>query len=500
MNARRSLGLLLAATAVALAGALLAGLLLLGRSPAALARALGERTPRELVRYAARRLVGHDRLEALAAPVLNAIRQREERPIPDAPLPSLGKGQQDHALGRVHYDAGGRPLPLMGSSGPARALAADVLVRSVAELEQATRLALPGQVIEIVPGHYRLDRSLALAQGGRAGQPITLRAARPGTVILEVAALQGMRVGAPYWVLENLDWRGQCGTEDHRYCEHAIHVVGAARGTVVLNNRMVDFNAHLKVNGENGSWPDDGLVQFTTLENSGPRHTDNPVTPFDLVGANGWQVADNLIANFIRTGRDGVSYGAFMKGGGSDGTFERNLVICTRQDISRFGLRVGLSFGGGGTAATYCRDGRCDAEFRRGRMLNNVVAHCNDFGIDVMRSSGVQVLNNTLVNTAGIDVRSPLSSASVLGNVTEGRIRARDQALLLADHNIELATLAQLFQDPDRLVLLWQELPPAAATGVSDDFCGQPRRPPTRPGATVAASCATTAEAAGHPR
>ena len=36
---------------------------------------------------------------------------------------------------------------------------------------------------------------------------------------------------------------------------------------------MEDFNAHIKVNGEGGQWPDNGLVQYNTLTNSHPRTT-----------------------------------------------------------------------------------------------------------------------------------------------------------------------------------------------------------------------------------
>ena len=44
-----------------------------------------------------------------------------------------------------------------------------------------------------------------------------------------------------------------------------------------------------------------------------------------------------------------MAYGVFMKGASAQGRIERNLIICTTQDISQPGNRIGLSFGGGGT-------------------------------------------------------------------------------------------------------------------------------------------------------
>jgi len=260
---------------------------------------------------------------------------------------------------------------------------------------------------------------------------------------------------------------------------------------------MQDFNAHIKVNGEDGRWPDHGLVQFTTLDNTSPRQTRGPVALFDLVGARGWRVADSLIADFVRTGGDRVSYGAFMKGAGSQGSFERNVVVCTRSGISQHGVRVGLSFGGGGTGPDYCRDGRCAVEFSQGLMQNNIVAHCNEVGIDVNRSAGIQLLHNTLINTAGIGARGLESTATAQGNVLDSRIRARRGALLQAQHNLEGADLGEWWTAPDALLLAWRKPLPTAPSVLAQDFCGLPRPQPPAMGAAGQPGCAPGVQAAG---
>ena len=89
-----------------------------------------------------------------------------------------------------------------------------------------------------------------------------------GTVELAVSAVEGIRVSEPFWIFENLDWRGSCDSHDD--CEHAFHVVGRAHGTVILNNSMREFNAHVKINGEAGQWPDDGLVPAGRFRRAAP--------------------------------------------------------------------------------------------------------------------------------------------------------------------------------------------------------------------------------------
>jgi hypothetical protein len=478
-----------------LVAAVLTGLLLMGGllaragvSPTTLWLTLNERPTMDMVRYLERRLEGHPRLETLASPVLGAVRARIERE-PPAVLFDLGKGQRPLGVTTVAYDAQGKPQAAQALSQALRPPSPDRLVASQAQLAEALDLAGPGEVVELAPGSYAITGRLATGRAGTALQPIRVRARQAGTVTLVVNSVQAVVVSQPYWVFENLDWRGAC-THDSN-CEHALHVVGRARGTVILNNRMTDFNAHVKVNGEDGQFPDDGLLQFTTLHNTRPRNTNNPVTPFDLVAASGWQLLDNRVENFSRRDSPAPSYGLFMKGAGSGGRIERNLVVCSPSGISAPGLRVGLSLGAGGTGQSYCRDGRCDAEHIDGLIANNVVAHCNDAGIDVSKAVGSRVLHNTLINTRGVLVRNPPATAAAVGNLLDDGLRARQGTQLEERRNIVERALQKLLQDPDALDLRWLQLPAAQDTpaDLPLDFCGKPRPALSPPGATLAARC-----------
>lgn len=439
-----------------------------------------------LTRKAKGRLLGVAGVAAVA--VFAAAVFALQHGTPASPLPDLGKGQRPAGLTAARYDASGRPLPATPLSAASDPVPATRTVRDIDDLRQALAGAKAGDVLELMPGIYAVTTALQTATGGTPREPIVVRARQAGTVLFEVSAVQGFVVRHPYWVFENLNWRGVCA--DHSRCEHAYHVVGAARGTTLRNNRLEDFNAHVKVNGEGGQWPDAGLLQYSTLTNRAPRQTENPTTPFDLVAAHDWQVLDNLVENFVRANAN-PTYGIFMKGASQGGSIARNLVICSRSTTPLPGQRVGISLGGGGTGAAFCRDGACAFEHSGGTVANNVVAHCNDFGIDVAHSIHNTIAFNTLVKTEGIDVRRPPSSALAVGNLTDGRLRQRDGAVLQAEDNLTPGRLDTLLTAPDRLELRWRTHPTQVRTrpAVPTDFCGQPRGLSSPVGATGSLPC-----------
>ena len=420
--------------------------------------AVSDRSPNEAIRYVERRLIGHDKLQGLATPALKAFQRKLEKATGEGRMATLGKGQQ--------------------TAGPAgvRRLAADVVVSTSEKLILAIRDAKPGVTIEIVPGIYKFANKIQIGSPGTNAFPVTLRAAIPGATILEFNSEEGFLVAHPHWVFEGLVVRGTCSQDND--CEHAFHVVGAGHHTIIRNNYLENFNAHIKVNGLDGNWPDHGLVSFNTLTNTHPRQTARPVTPFDLVGSSYWHVQDNLVTNFVKQGGTNVSFGIFMKGASEGGRIVRNLVICSPSEISQPGARVGISFGGGGSfPKNICRDASCDRfEHSGGLAASNIVAHCNDSGIDVNHSVQTVLNHNTLINTSGIDVRRSPSSAHIHGNLFEGGIRSRDGAQINEGIN-QNTKASNIFSDPIRLNLGWKKLPDITSTiplGLKD-FCGIPR-------------------------
>jgi hypothetical protein len=429
--------------------------------------------PRALGPYLARRTAGHNPAIVATGAWLGQALTGLDRGSPDpAPLSALTVGAQ----------------PRAAAAGPG----APRLVASSEELRRAVAAAQPGDLITLLPGVYRVEGSIAASRAGSEGAPITVRAEQPGSALIEFAAVEGFAVSAPWWRFENLAIRGVCAAQDE--CEHAFHVSGGAHHFAAVNNTLTDFNAHFKINGSQGAFPDHGLIEANTLTNSAPRRTYKPVTPIDLVAASDWVVRGNLITDFIKDGGDGVSYGAFAKGAGARTLFERNVVLCEQRLRGLPGQRVGLSFGGGATGKPYCRDGKCITEQDGGIMRANLVASCSDAGIYVNSGAGSTIADNTLVDTAGVLVRYPESSATLDGNLVDGAIVSREGGVLRAGDNLSTSTVAAyagqhrlraLFSGSGAFDFGWSGEAPrrSGGAGAHVDLCAPRRSAPAAYGA-----------------
>ncbi len=360
-----------------------------------------------------------------------------------------------------------------------------VLVSNTAAATRAIEQAQPGDVITLIPGTYRFAGSaITVARAGTRVAGIVVRAERPDTVFLEFDMKEGFAVAAPYWTFENLSIRGVCA--QHSNCEHAFHVVSSASHFTARNNTITEFNAHIKINGSDGKFPDDGLIENNTLSNSSIRDTDSSVTLIDLVAASRWVIRGNWISDFAKAGSDRISYGAFAKGGGAGNRFERNIVLCEQLLRGAPGQRVGISLGGGGTGKEYCRDTRCITEQDGSVIESNLILSCSDDGIYVNRSATSQIRHNTLIDTGGISVRFVESSADVVGNIVDGTLRSRDGGVLYVGDNV-LTSMTRLYlgSHPVRGLyrdfaghdLAWVTNPPRRqlADSAAPDLCGSKR-------------------------
>ena len=426
-------------------------------------------TPRALAPYVERRSLGHNpTIEGIGRFLARTLHwlDRGEPSLPGA-LPA-GLGAQP----------GATPAP------PGRV----VLVGSSDEAHQAFAAALPGDVITFLPGTYRFAaRAPAALRPGAEGSRVTVRAITPGSVIIEMNAVEGFLVHAPFWTFENLVIRGVCG--EHASCEHAFHVVGKAHSFAAVNNTITDFNAHFKINGDGGAFPDRGRIEGNTLSNASVRRTSNPVTPIDIVAASGWKVERNLISDFIKGEGDRISYGAFAKGGGAGNVFSHNAVLCEHKLGGHGGQRVGLSLGGGGTGKDYCRDRRCITEQDGSELSGNLIASCSDAGIYLNGAAATVMLHNSVIDTAGVQLRYPVTSACAEGNLIDGAISTRDGAVLRAADNLSAPIaysyagyhrLRNLFADSAAFDFSWDGEAPRRAAPVSSgapthDLCGNAR-------------------------
>lgn len=431
-------------------------------------------TPRSLAPYLTRRAQGHNAVITGVTGQVSAWMQRMDRG--DAlPPPSL-----QTRIG-AQPEAAGTEAALWHTE-----------VASSQALLAAIAAARPGETITILPGNYLMELSIKVQRPGNPGQPITVRARKPGSVTLAFRGTEGFKVSVPHWRFENLIIRGVCSS--HSDCEHAFHVTGGGQHFAALNNTLIDFNAHFKINPSDGRFPDHGLIEGNTLRNASVRDTLHPVTPVDLVAASGWVIRRNYIADFIKGNGDKVSYGAFVKGAGSKNLMEGNLVICEDRLRGAPGQRVGLSLGGGGTDKQSCRDSRCITEQNDSTIRANLVASCSDAGIYINNSAHSTVQHNTLVDTSGILARFAGSSADVAGNLVDGPILARNSALLRLDDNLSSGVARmylgghpnrELFRDALGFDFAWANAAPRRVPQQqpAPDLCGAVRPAALRYGA-----------------
>ena len=391
-----------------------------------------------------------------------------------------------------------------------------VNVTDVSTLTAAIAAAAAGDEIVLAAGTYHFTSSPTCSAAGTPASPVVVRAATPLTAKIEFDTLEGFRVTGPSWRFEGLDVHGVCG--DDTNCEHAFHVTGKATGFVLRSNRIVDFNAQLKVNADTSgpggaiAQPNGGLVEGNEVFDTHSRQTSNPVTKLNIDAVDDWVVRANVLYDGHKNGGDGVSYQSFNKGGGKNGVYERNLVICTKNETSG-GTRIGLSFGGGGTGAQFCAPAfnagtPCDVEQTNGTMRNNIIVNCSDVGIYLNKSKDTKLLYNTLIGTNGIDFRFGTTSGEADGNVLSSVLRIRDGATMTKKANLENvleATFTAMYMAPlagdlrkkgDLSALLGKV---AARADVTDDYCARARSGSYDLGALQASlgDCTTTTPPAG---
>lgn len=304
--------------------------------------------------------------------------------------------------------------------------AKEIVVSSSKALRKAISSAKPGHRIVVMPGEYRLKKQL-IRRGGVAGDPIIVTARRPAKTRIRSSSIELFKVRAPYWVFEKLTFVGTA------HAHHAFHIVGDAHHVILRGNRFLNFHTAIKGNSERGRSPDHVTLERNIFMNDALRKTTVPTHPVDVLGTDGWTLRENFIADFGRTGTNSVSYGAFFKGGSTNGLMERNLVICEWRHSG--GRRVGLSFGGGGSPRKL-RSGH-NTEHDNGVMRNNIIINCPKAeGIYLNRSRNSKIYNNTLYNTYGIMARFPAGASYIRNNIVSGTITERSDARLVAERNL----------------------------------------------------------------
>lgn len=327
--------------------------------------------------------------------------------------------------------------PLMIYASPAITSSSTRIVSDVESLTNALKRAKPGQIIELLPGTYRIPKRVSLRAKGTLDAPIILRSAIPAAAVLRSSIVTLFKVFGSHWQFHGIDFQG-IGSANH-----ALHIVGEATHVVVDGNRFQNFHAAIKINGEGSPrrFPDHGRIIRNVFINDGPRKTRWPVVAIDIVGGDDWLISENFIADIAQGERGRHGSPGFVKAGASDSVFDRNFVICEWRH--RGGPRIGLSLGDGGSSpAAFDRRqlGDCKKncpETINGRMTNNIIINCpHEPGIYLNRAVGGIVANNTIFNAFGIQARFPQTRITIADNLLTGTVWARDGANVTEHNNI----------------------------------------------------------------
>lgn len=313
-----------------------------------------------------------------------------------------------------------------------------VEVHDIDSLREAISKAQRGDFISLLPGEYvQIKRPMKLKyeKTKNDGLPIIIGSSSDKKVVLQVDAVVALQIESANVHIVNLAFQGGCKFDGR--CEHAIHIKADADNVKIINNDFINFNAAIKSNGEpigknqQFVFPNSVQILHNRFVNEWVRDTKSPVTPIDVVGGNNWVVKRNFIADFAKFRGTKTTYGAFLKGGGENGLFQDNIVVCSWKVPYFSGLdaRVGLSFGGGGTGASFCQSENCVFEHLNGRAIGNLIMNCiQEPALYINNSDGTQIVSNILVNSLGIDLHHGSKDTLIQRNVFHGNIWRKDAA------------------------------------------------------------------------
>ncbi len=314
-----------------------------------------------------------------------------------------------------------------------------VTVNSLAQLQQAINEApVGGRIITLAAGTYNQTSSIEI----NGKNNITIQGA---TTDFADTVVKGPGINSA-----SLDINFKVNDSDYVTFKH-MTIRDSYYHSIQVNNGSDYFHAdHLKTwdNGEGGfkatssdnlehPYSDYGLIENSSIgySISGLRSS---VEGVDLIAAKGWVVRGNVFENALGA-NNGIGYAIFAKGNSIDTIIENNVFK------NSF---IAMSFGGGGTAPQYFRNGDTTYEHRGGIMRNNVVYGAKDAGVYMNKATGFKVYNNTILNTGpnvgSVESRFPESSGEVRNNLLDKPVKPRHGGTAIESNNITNGTSSML--------------------------------------------------------
>ncbi|MEK0312723.1 fibronectin type III domain-containing protein [Cohnella sp. 56] len=338
------------------------------------------------------------------------------------------------------YDDGGN---YGGLSNPVSATTAvptpdSVTVTSLSQLQQAIDQApAQGRVITLAAGTYNQTATINI----NGKNNITIQGA---TSNYDDTVVAGQGIDA-----SSMDINFKVNDSDYVTFKN-MTIRDSYYHAIQVNSGSDYFRAdHLKTwdNGEGGFKSTSGgsldlpYTDYGTIENCLIGYTAGgkrgSVEGVDLIASKGWIIRGNTFQNAKKAG--GVAYAFFAKGNSMDTIVENNVFKNSS---------IAMSFGGGGTAAQYFRNGDTSLEHRGGIMRNNVVYVTEDAGVYMNKASGFKVYNNTILGVpsgvGAVESRFAGSSGDVRNNLMDKAVKLRDGGTATSSNNITNGTASML--------------------------------------------------------
>ncbi|WJH32181.1 hypothetical protein N6H14_17190 [Paenibacillus sp. CC-CFT747] len=311
-----------------------------------------------------------------------------------------------------------------------------VTVNSLSALQQAINEAPEsGRIITLEAGTY--DQTVPISITGRNN--ITIQGATPD---FRDTVVKGMGINNTSldinFKVNNSDYVSFKNLTIQDTYFHAIQVNDGSNYFVADHVKTWDngeggFKTTFSLSSGNG-YSDYGkvknsLIGYTT---SGMR---DEVEGVDLIASKGWVIQGNRFENALKpTGAP--AYAFFAKANSIDTIVENNVFL------NSF---IAMSFGGGGSGASFFRNQDQTYEHRGGIMRNNVVYGTTDTAVYMNKATGFKVYNNTMLGIApngvgGVESRFSASDGDIRNNLMDQPIKLRDGGKATASHNIDNAS------------------------------------------------------------
>ncbi len=321
-----------------------------------------------------------------------------------------------------------------------------VTVSTLAALQNAINAAPPsGRVITIAAGLYNVSSQISI--NGKDNITIQGATSNPEDTVLKGPGMSSS-LGqifdvndSHYLTIKNLRM------QDTKY--HGVKInfgsnYFTADNVVAWDHGEGGFKVTAQPWTEGESYSDYGVIKnsrlgYTTAGNN------SVVEAIDIIAGLNWKIQNNYFENTYKSVGNGVAYAVFAKGG------TRGTLIENNEFRNNF---IAISFGGGGTGASFFRHGVGTHEHYDGIVRNNVIFNTTDAGIYMNKATNFKVYNNTIFNVGSgvgaIESRYAQSNGFVYNNLMNGIIKNRDSGTHTGANNITNAAVGVMVDAANR--------------------------------------------------